>query len=64
MSLQEEIFKTYSLRLKQTEEELKRQGDFVQDLFRLRYYPYIQEYSHPDILEIGCNKRIFKCITL
>ena len=32
MKLQEEIFKTYSLRLVQTAEELERQGNFIRDL--------------------------------
>lgn len=56
MKLQEEIFKTYSLRLVQTAEELERQGSFIRDLFRLRYYPHIQGSSRASILEIGCNK--------
>lgn len=56
MKLQKEIFKTYSLRLVQTAEELERQGNFIRDLFRLRYYPHIQGSSRASILEIGCNK--------
>lgn len=56
MSLQEEIFKTYSLRLEQTSEELKRQGEFVRELFQSRYYPHVRGYTNPSVLEIGCNK--------